>query len=501
MSERLFAALAALPDAQIVLSEPGRTLTAAALRLDIEQLAQRFQMHHARIVAVLADNSATWVVADLAAMHAGVVHLPLPGFFSDSQLRHALEQTAADLLLTDQAARCIELDAGFNALGQWYGLTLLQREIAPAALPAGTAKISFTSGSSGQPKGVCLSAVGLVDTAAALCSSLADVAISRHLAVLPLALLLENVAGVYAPLLRGATIMLPKMAELGWRGMGGFDPLQLQRQVGEIQPDSVILVPELLKAWALALRALRQRAPASLKFVAVGGARCDIGLLEAAREVGLPVYEGYGMTECGSVVCLNRPSINQASSNRPGSVGQPLPHVRLRVDADNEIHIESRAFLGYLGVPSPASGPYASGDLGHLDADGFLHLSGRRGNLIITAYGRNIAPEWIEAALLAQPEIAQAVVVGEARASLSALLVPQQADTDLTAAVARVNAGLPDYARIGGWLACAPFSPRNGLATGNGRPIRAAILRQYDAALESLYSAKEPAKEPADVVL
>ena len=496
MSERLFAALAALPDAQIVLSEPGRTLTAIALRLDIEQLAQRFQQHHARVVAVLADNSATWVVADLAAMHAGVVHLPLPGFFSDSQLRHALEQTAADLLLTDQAARCIELDVGFRALGQWNGLTLLQREIAPAALPAGTAKISFTSGSSGQPKGVCLSAAGLIDTAAALCSSLADVAISRHLAVLPLALLLENVAGVYAPLLRGATIMLPKLAELGWRGMGGFDTLQLQRQIIELKPDSVILVPELLKAWALALRTLRQRAPASLKFVAVGGARCDIGLLESAHDVGLTVYEGYGMTECGSVVCLNRPD-----TNRPGSVGRPLPHVWLQVAADNEIHIESRAFLGYLAAPAPGSSLHATGDLGQLDADGYLHLSGRRGNLIITAYGRNIAPEWIEAALLAQPEIAQAVVVGEARSSLSALLVPQQADVDLTAAVARVNAGLPDYARIGSWLACVPFSPRNGLATGNGRPVRTAILRQYGADLESLYSAKEPSKEPADVVL
>lgn len=492
MSERLFAALAAMPDEQVVLSESGRTLTAAALRLAIEQLAQQFQQHKTRVAAVLADNSATWVVADLAALRAGIAHLPLPGFFSESQLRHALEQTAADLLLTDQAARFIELDVGFHTLGQWNGLTLLQREIAPAALPAGTAKISFTSGSSGQPKGVCLSAAGLIDTAAALCSSLADVAISRHLAVLPLALLLENVAGVYAPLLRGATVVLPGLAELGWRGMGGFDPMQLQRQIAELKPESVILVPELLKAWTLILRALRQRAPSSLNFVAVGGARCDIGLLEAARDVGLPVHEGYGMTECGSVVCLNRPG-----ANRPGSVGRPLPHVRLQVTANNEIHIESRAFLGYLAAAAPASTLHATGDLGQLDADGYLHLSGRRGNLIITAYGRNIAPEWIEAALLAQPEIAQAVVVGEARANLAALLVPQQADADLTVAVARVNAGLPDYARIGAWLACTPFSTRNGLATGNGRPIRAAILRQFSSALESLYSAKEP----ADVVL
>ena len=492
MAERLFAALAALPDARIVLSEPGRTLTAAALRLEIEQLAQRIVQSGARVLAVMADNGFAWAVADLAAMRAGVVHLPLPGFFSDAQLRHALDQTAADMLLTDQAERLIELDAGFHARGQLNGLTLLQRDIPPAALPAATAKISFTSGSSGQPKGVCLSAAGLIDTAAALCSSLDQVAISRHLAVLPLALLLENVAGLYAPLLRGATIVLPRLADLGWRGMGGFDPAQLLRRIGEIEADSVILVPELLKASTLALSATRQRAPASLKFVAVGGARCDIGLLRAAHDVGLPVHEGYGMTECGSVVCLNRPG-----ANRPGSVGRPLPHVRLQVAADSEIHIESRAFLGYLAAPAPASVCFATGDLGQIDSEGYLHLSGRRGNLIITAYGRNIAPEWIEASLLAQAEIAQAVVFGEARARLSALLVPHRADADLAAAVARVNAGLPDYARIGDWLACPSFSPRNGLATGNGRPIRAAILRQYGADLEPRY----PNKELVDAIL
>jgi acyl-CoA synthetase (AMP-forming)/AMP-acid ligase II len=132
-----------------------------------------------------------------------------------------------------------------------------------------------------------------------------------------------------------------------------------------------------------------------------------------------------------------------------------------------------------------------------------LHLSGRRDNLIITAYGRNIAPEWVEAALLAQPEIAQAVVSGEARPWLSALLVAMpNADsttktTSLAAAVARANASLPDYARVADWLVCAPFTPGNAQATGNGRPIRAAILRQHADALASLYLAKET----TDVVL
>jgi long-subunit acyl-CoA synthetase (AMP-forming) len=235
------------------------------------------------VLALLADNGAAWVCADLAALHAGIVQLPLPGFFSDDQLRHALQSSAADILLTDQAARVKRLDLGFVEVGQWHDLTLLQRVITPTSLPPGTAKISFTSGSSGQPKGVCLSAAGLLDTAEAVCAALADVPITRHLSVLPLALLLENVAGVYAPLLRGAEVVLLKLADLGWRGMGGIDPLLLMHQIEAVQPNSLILVPELLKACTLALQLSKQRAPASLQFVAVGGARCDPGLIQSAR--------------------------------------------------------------------------------------------------------------------------------------------------------------------------------------------------------------------------
>lgn len=487
MSERLFAALRALPDEHVLLTGNGRNRTAATLRLDIEWQAQHLQQLDGKVLALLADNGPTWITADLAALQAGVILLPLPGFFGDDQLRHALNKTGADLLLTDQTARISGLDLGFREIGVWDGLSLLRREVEPVQFPNGTAKISFTSGSTGQPKGVCLSAAGLLDTAEAVCTTLADLPIRRHLSVLPLALLLENVAGVYAPLLRGADIVLPKLADLGWLGMGGFDPLKFAEQVENAQPSSLILVPELLKAWTLALRATHQRAPASLHFVAVGGARCDARLIDAARAVGLPAYEGYGMTECGSVVSLNRPGTELS-----GSVGKPLRHVRMRIDAGHEIHIECRAFLGYLAGTAPDN-EFATGDLGRIDDNGFLNLSGRRDNLIITAYGRNVAPEWVEAALLAQPEIAQAVVTGEARPWLVALLVPAQGITPdaMAPAVARANATLPDYAQVGDWLACAPFSPANGLGTGNGRPIRAAIRQQHAAGIESLYTDKE----------
>ena len=122
---------------------------------------------------------------------------------------------------------------------------------APAAsTPQSPFYIGFTSGSTGAPKGVCLSRDGLLDTARAVHERLADLPLERHLAVLPLALLLENVAGVYAPLLRGMPVHLPPLAELGWAGMQGFDPAALDRKVKETGAGSVILVPELLKASA-----------------------------------------------------------------------------------------------------------------------------------------------------------------------------------------------------------------------------------------------------------
>jgi long-chain acyl-CoA synthetase len=279
-----------------------------------------------RVVGVLADNSAAWVIADLACQDAGVVHLPLPEFFTPAQLRHALEQAGADTVLTDQPARIEALDLGFGPAGRWQGLAWMRRRVEPAALPPGTAKISFTSGSTGAPKGVCVGAPGLLDTARAVSERLADLPLERHLAVLPLALLLENVAGIYAPLLRGIPVYLPALASLGWRGMAGFDPVALHLAVDAARAGSLILVPELLKAWTLFLARAGRRPPPSLRYVAVGGARVAPELLRNARAAGIPAYQGYGLTEGGSVLALNRPG------DDGDGVGRPLGHAQLSLE-------------------------------------------------------------------------------------------------------------------------------------------------------------------------
>jgi long-subunit acyl-CoA synthetase (AMP-forming) len=301
-------------------------------------------------------------------------------------------------------------------------------------------------------------------------------ATDRHLCVLPLATLLENIAGIYTPLLAGARIELRRMADIGLQGASGLDLPRLLGQVLSLAPTSLILVPQLLMA--LVGAAERGMAlPASLRFVAVGGGRVAPQLLQRAEALGLPVFEGYGLSECASVVCLNTPQ-----ARRLGAVGRPLPHLQVSLAEDGEVLVRGARMLGYLGEPAIGDDWLATGDLGHFE-EGFLVLHGRKKHQFITAFGRNVNPEWVEAELTQQAPIAQAWFHGEALPGNLAVLVPRHeavSDAEIRAAVARVNATLPDYARVGQWLrADQAFSPANGLATANGRLRRAALWAHY----------------------
>lgn len=483
----LLNALAAHPD-RPSLSDTSQQLTAAEIVRAVHHLSGRFDTCH--VLAVLADNSVDWVLADLAAFSMGAVHLPLPTFFSPAQMAHALTQTKADAVYTDQPERISALNLGFSCQWTQGRHSLMRRQVNRPQLPAGCTKISFTSGSTGSPKGVCLSGKGLLATAQALQGTLSPIGLSQHLAVLPLSLLLENTAGIYAALLNGTHIQLPPLAQLGWRGMAGFDPAALQHSAVASQPSSMILVPELLKAWLLYLETTRQRAPQSLRFVAVGGAHVDATLISRARQAGIPAYEGYGLTECGSVVSLNLPG------DEGSGVGRVLPHVQLRL-SQGEVHLHTSAFLGYTSqtsAPAAKTQEFATGDLGALDDQGHLHLVGRRTNMLITTFGRNISPEWVESVVLAQAAIMQVVVLGDAQPWLSAILVPMPGVTEpqIKAAMAQANHQLPDYAQVKRWLISAPMTLNNGLATGNGRPRRDAIAKQFASSIEALYATPEP---------
>ena len=447
----------------------------------LEAIAERrgvLEAVGARRVALALDNGPQWALWDLALLAGGQVCVPLPGFFSPTQQMHVLDSAGIDTLIVDPAAASATLFAGFVPVAPG----ILQRTpLQLSALPAGTAKITYTSGSTGQPKGVCLSAAAQLAVAHSVAQIGEGGAVERHLGVLPLATLLENIAGLYAGLLAGARVELLPMRTIGFSGGGGFDPARFLQTLHAHRPHSLILLPQMLLALVGAAEQ-GHALPAGLRFVAVGGGQVSPRLLQRAEALGLPVYEGYGLSECASVVCLNTPS-----ARRIGTVGRPLPHAGVRIGDDGEVQVRGARMLGYLGEAPPADALAAdawlgTGDLGHFD-DGFLVLHGRRKHQFITAYGRNVNPEWVEAELVQQGAIAQAWVHGEACPENLAVLVPRRADcsdVELEAAVAAANAGLPDYACAHRWLrAEAPFTLANGLLTANGRLRRAALAAHY----------------------
>ncbi|MDY0057696.1 MAG: AMP-binding protein [Methyloversatilis sp.] len=458
-------------------------LDAAVVAARVDALARELRAHDGEVVALLADNGPDWLLADRTVRMAGRVLLPLPTFFTDAQCRHALDAAGARLLLTDDAARAAALGAERVATVAAGTLSLFGRGKVAAALPPGTAKITFTSGTTGQPKGVCLSTEQLSAVSRSVADIACELGIRRHLCMLPQAVLLENVAGADAAWLAGAQCVVPPLAEVGLSGSSRFDPRAALAAIERWQPDSLILLPQMLTALVAAVDA-GLPAPRGLKLVAVGGARVSPDLITRARALGIPACEGYGLSEAGSVVALNLPS------DPPGAVGRVLPHLRVELSARGEILVDGPRLPGYLGAPALPDGPLATGDIGHLDAAGRLHVTGRLKHQIITSFGRNVSPEWPEAELLASPAVAQVVVFGEARPTLAAVVVPRGdlPDAVLDAAVAAANARLPDYARIGVYLrADSPFSPANGLATDNGRVRRDAVWARYGERIADLY--------------
>jgi len=338
MVESLLARVAARSRDVPALIAPDTAIDGPALVEAVEQLAADLARSGARTVATLLDNGPAWIVADLAALRAGIVHVPLPTFFTPAQREHALDVAGVDAILAPGplpgfAPRACSVAGAALRLGR--------RTTEAALLPEGTAKVTFTSGTTGAPKGVCLASATMLAVARSLADAMAPLAIERHLVALPLPVLLENLAGVYAPLWHGSGIVVPPLAAVGLTGSSCFDPATLDAMVRREHAHSVITLPQMLRAWAAWRTTTGSTTRAELRFVAVGGAAVGRALIGEARAAGLPAYEGYGLSEGSSVQTLNLPG-----ADRPGSVGRALPHAKIRVAADAEIKNDGTPMKG-----------------------------------------------------------------------------------------------------------------------------------------------------------
>lgn len=480
--DQLFAHASAIPDRIALIGNTlnqgkRQALSYMQLCLAVQGRIDELNRLDADCIALRADNSIDWVITDLAALALDIPLLPVPMFFTPTQVRHALMQSGANHLL-----------------GNWDDLPDLYADFnqrtaeknSEFSLFPGTVKVTFTSGSTGHPKGVCLDTRVIEAVSQKLSEVVSEgISIERHLVMLPLSTLLENITGIYVPLLLGRTAVVLKGSDVGLIGSSGFDGQKFAAALCEFKPHSLVLTPALLQA-LLQLAIHNPRVTDPLRFVAVGGARVPPTLLTQAERLGLPIFEGYGLSECGSVVAVNRPG-----QTRPGSCGQVLPHLKVRISERGEIMVRGQMALGYIGQPFTEEW-LPTGDLGEFDDAGFLHIRGRCKNVLVTSFGRNVSPEWVEAEAHTFKALRSLVVFGDGQTRLTALVIYPQREAVIDA-LDRLNQRLPDYARIGDlvWLSQPPATP---LFTPNSRLMRTAI-EQFASRCE-----RQPLAPPVEIV-
>ncbi len=468
------------------------TLTYAQLYTLIEDVQTAINVD---TVGLLLNNSIAWAIWDLVLLFNKKCAVPLPAFFSSSQLKHSISDAKIALIITDTPQRINDLSLPvlkqtimslLETSMTFIYLDLTAADNTTSSLPSSICKITYTSGTTGTPKGVMLNETCLMAKVQALSNASAATQDDSTLSLLPLTTLLENIGGLYVPLYNGAKAYLLSPDTLGMQGSSKVNAEQLLATISNIQPTAFIIIPQLL---LLLVQAVQNgyRLPSRVRFIAVGGAPVSLQLLQLAQQLALPVYQGYGLSEAASVVALNNPE-----QNRLGSVGKIISLHNVKIAQDGEILIKGSLFSGYLGhlVAPDQQGYYATGDLGKCDEDGYLYVEGRKKNIIHTSYGRNISPEWLEKELDALPSVAQSVVYGHAQAYIIALIVLRHPDLEalFQQQLQQLNSQLPDYAQIQKYhLLTVPFSIENKQLTGTHRPIRETIYRVYENTIQQLY--------------
>jgi len=326
------------------------------------------------------------------------------------------------------------------------------------------ASIIYTSGTTGEPKGVMLSHSNFSSNALEALREYDLNPSDQALSYLPLAHVYERTVD-YAYLFHGVSLayvehmdtvaeallevrptvmaavprfyekLYTKITETGHRGAGLkrkiFD--WAERVAAEAVPWRAYgrEAPLALKLrWRLANAAVYSRIRAGVgghgdRFSS-GGAPLDSKIAEFFWSVGLPVYQGYGLTETSPIVAANLPGVNKI-----GTVGRPIPNVEVRFAEDGELLVKGPCVMqGYYSKPRETEEAFApggwlrTGDLGRLDADGFLIITGRKKEMLKTAGGKMVAPELVEKLLGASPLISNAMIVGDGRKFLCALIVP-----------------------------------------------------------------------------
>lgn len=458
-------------------------------------------------VVLWAPNQPDWVAAMFGTFIAGGVAVPL-------DVRSSREFVERVVLQTEPAL-------GFGGLSQAEVLRELEvpaytfdsvplrpngRHEGPPLSGDDVAEIIFTSGTTGDPKGVVLTHHNIVSNVEAGIAVLPIGPGTRMLSLLPLSHMFEQVGGCFAPIHVGAAVCYPASRQ----------PAALSRTMQEWKPTFIMGVPQVLtllmngiereaaargklgllnrlrKVAAPLPPALRRklfrsvlsRFGGKLDLIASGGAAIDPEVQLKWEAMGIAVVEGYGTTECSPVV-----TINPRNDRRIRSVGRPLPGQQVRIAEDGEVLVRGpNVFQGYWKNPQATANVfdgewYRTGDLGYIE-DGYLYLKGRKKDLIVLSDGQNVYPEDVEAVLRHQPGVADAVVLGLVDGPdvrLHAVIVESEAGSAPTA-VRLANEQLDARQQVLGWTVWPELDFPRTHTLKVRRPLVEAYVKEHQRA-------------------
>jgi len=528
-------------------------------------------------VAVMSRNCPEWVIFDQAALGLGLVVVPLYAEDSAENAAYILGDSGARLLLLEDREQWQSLeklrvqmsglfrivtinsfenytqeaiDSGLNALRDWLPEEAGEVQHANHK-PNDLATIMYTSGTSGRPKGVMLSHHNLLTNANSCLQVVPVWQDDLLLSFLPLSHAFERTVGYYLPLMSGATVAYARSIQ------------QLQEDLVSIRPSVLISVPRIYERVYAAIHAKlekkstlsrlifnyavevgysrfefrQQRGPKKishllwpllnalvakevmsklggrLRLAMGGGAPLSTEVSRMFIGLGLPILQGYGMTECSPVACTN-----SIKNNVPSSVGHAIPGVEIKLGENNALLIHGpNVMLGYWNNPEATAAVLApdgwlnSGDMARID-DGIITITGRLKEIIVMSTGEKIPPADMEAAILRDPLFEQVMLIGEGRSYLSVLVVMnpgcwekislqhkldpeigrlvqnKKIEEILLERITHQTREFPGYAKIRRVaLVPEPWTVENGMLTPTLKLKRTKVLDHYQAAVSKLY--------------